>query len=123
MSTILECPKCGVSRDSDDIVITWEHNRQPGVNYSVKKIIRSTIQTSYSAMDDEETLIHTCGLCEYEWSEPVLDASVTEEVRNDPIPQFTYPIGETKVFPTFSDRDDLGMMGEAHFEFMRHVED
>ena len=148
MSTILECPKCGTIRDSDDIVVTWEHNQQPGVAYSIKKIVRTTIQTTYSSMDEDETLIHVCGLCEYEWSEPVLDAPVVGAVQNDFNPSgeipYTYTVDEgvmalgdsvelpishpgwghiPKVFPTFDDRDDIGMMGEAHFEFMRHVED
>ncbi len=129
MSTVLECPKCGISRDSDDVIVTWEHNTQPGVAYSTKKTVRATIQTTYSAMDDEETLIHTCGICEYEWSEQVLDSvEVNENPGKDPyadartgnfIDWSELPKYRPHVFPTFADRDDVGA-GEAHFEFLRH---
>ncbi len=66
----LVCPKCGNGRVNSDVIVTWEKSYEPGRQASDKKVVRSTIKTSYDV--DEDLLMHICGLCEYEWTEEIL---------------------------------------------------
>ena len=64
----LVCPSCGVSRDINDVIVTFETIEAGGKEQSEKKTVRTLIRVQHEIRDDEDSLVYTCGVCEYVWT-------------------------------------------------------
>lgn len=80
---LLKCPRCFITFDPADTIVTWEEILEPGKERTEKHITRGTIRMESLL----EGMKYTCGVCGNEWTgeDPgPMNLSALDHIHNEP---------------------------------------
>jgi hypothetical protein len=93
---LLKCPRCFITFDPADTIVTWEEILEPGKGPAKKHITRGAIRMESLP----EGMKYTCGVCGNEWTgeDPgPMNLSALDHIHNEPAVIFheghDHPVG------------------------------